>query len=126
MLLDGEATPRAIAAIERGGRTTVLTLHGVTSREAAEALVGRYLEVSAVPLPPGEFYWHELVGLRAVDPDGAELGEVVEVFRAGGAEVYRIEGPRGELLVPAIRDVIREIDLAAGRIVVAYDSEEVG
>jgi ribosomal 30S subunit maturation factor RimM len=50
---------------------------------------------------------------------------VVEVFRAGENEVYRIEGPSGELLVPALRDVVRSIDLASGRIVVRYEAEEV-
>jgi ribosomal 30S subunit maturation factor RimM len=48
------------------------------------------------------------------------------VFRAGDAEVYRIEQTDGsELLIPAIRDVVREIDLEAGVMVVVYESEEV-
>lgn len=125
LFLDGEAEAREVGSLERGGRAPVITLAGIVGREAAEGLVGRYLEVVAAPLPEGEFYWHELEGLTVVDPDGAELGTLVEVFRAGGAEVYRIDGPGGELLVPAVRDVVRDIDLAAGRMVVAYESEEV-
>jgi 16S rRNA processing protein RimM len=50
---------------------------------------------------------------------------LVEVFRAGENEVYRIEGPDGELLIPALREVVRSIDLSAGRMVVRYDAEEV-
>ena len=103
----------------------MIVFDGVTSREAAEPLVGRYLEVAAAELPPGSYYWHQLEGLRVTDPDGMELGTLVEVFRAGEAEVYRVEGERGELLVPALREVVREIDLDAGRMVVAYDPEEV-
>lgn len=125
LFLDGDDQPRAVETIERGGRHPIITLAGVTSREAAEALVGRYLEVPAADLPEGSYYWHQLEGLAVVDLDGAELGTLVEVFRAGGAEVYRIEGDGGELLIPGVRDVVREIDLEAGRMIVAYDPEEV-
>lgn len=125
LFLEGEAEPRTVVRLESGGRHPAITLSDVTSREAAEALVGRYLEAPAAPLPEGTYYWHQLEGLRIVDPTGAELGILVEVFRAGEAEVYRIEGPGGELLVPAVRDVVREIDLAGGRMVVDYRTEEV-
>jgi 16S rRNA processing protein RimM len=60
-----------------------------------------------------------------VDEAGAHLGHVVEIFRAGENEVYRIEGPDGELLVPALRDVVRSIDLEAQQIVIRYEAEEV-
>lgn len=125
LYLDGDDVPRTVAAIERGGRHPVVTLAGVTSREAAEPLVGRYLEVEAGELPEGSYYWHQLEGLQVVDPSGAALGTLVEIFRAGEAEVYRVEGEVGELLIPAVRDVVREIDLASGRIIVAYEPEEV-
>jgi 16S rRNA processing protein RimM len=96
----------------------VIRLEGVDGREAAEALAGRYLEREAAPLPAGSYYWHQLVGLRVTDEEGGELGRVVEVFRAGGNEVYRIEGPRGELLIPALERVVVRIDPAAGVMVV--------
>ena len=87
--------------------------------------MGRYLEAPADDLPAGTYYWHQLIGLAAVDEAGAELGNVVEIFRAGENEVYRIEGPDGELLVPALRDVVRTIDLAGQRMVIRYEAEEV-
>ena len=102
-----------------------LRLDGVATREAATALVGRYLELPARELPEGSYYWHQLQGLRVVDTSGDELGELVEVFRAGENEVYRVVGGGGELLIPALRSVVKEIDLAARRMVVEYDVEEV-
>jgi 16S rRNA processing protein RimM len=60
-----------------------------------------------------------------VNEAGAHLGHVVEIFRAGENEVYRIEGPDGELLVPALRDVVRSIDLEAQQMVIRYEAEEV-
>jgi 16S rRNA processing protein RimM len=125
LFLEGEANPLRITAREAGGRVPVLSLEGVADREAAEALAGRYLEVEAEPLPDGSWYWHELVGLRVADPAGRPLGTVVEIFRAGENEVYRVEGPHGELLLPAIRDVVLAIDVAAGSMTVRWQPEEV-
>ena len=123
--IENETQPRTIREASWGGRVPVLRLEGISDRETAERLAGRYLEAPAEVLPPDTFYWHQLIGLAAVDEAGSELGEVVEVFRAGENEVYRIEGPGGELLIPALRDVVRSIDLAARRMVVRYESEEV-
>jgi 16S rRNA processing protein RimM len=103
----------------------VLRLEGISDRAAAERLAGRYLEAPAEALPPETYYWHQLIGLAAVDEAGSDLGNVVEIFRAGENEVYRIEGPSGELLIPALREVVRSIDLGAGRMVVRYETEEV-
>ena len=123
--VEDEADARTILEAGFGGRVPVLRLEGVSDRAAAERLVGRYLEAPANALPPDTYYWHQLIGLAAVDEAGAELGHVVEIFRAGENEVYRIEGPSGELLIPALRDVVRSIDLAARRMVVRYEAEEV-
>jgi 16S rRNA processing protein RimM len=123
--LEDETEPRRILESAWGGRVPVLHLEGVSDRTAAERLAGRYLEAPPTPLAPDAYYWHQLIGLAVADEAGAELGEVVEIFRAGENEVYRIVGPGGELLVPALRDVVRLIDLDAGRMVVRYAAEEV-
>ena len=123
--IEDEPEPRQIAAIGWGGRVPVLRLEGVDDRGSAEGLIGRYLEAPPVPLPPGTYYWHQLIGLAVADDSGVELGELVEVFRAGENEVYRVKGPTGELLVPALRDVVLAIDLEARRMIVHYKAEEV-
>lgn len=126
LFLEGETTKRRVRAVEPGGRTPVIFIDGVDDRDTAAALRGRYLEVDADPLPEGTYYWHQLVGLSVADEAGNDLGRVAEVFRAGENEVYRVEGPEGELLLPALRDVILSIDLARGRMTVRYEAEEVG
>jgi 16S rRNA processing protein RimM len=125
LYLEGEVSARRVRLSETGGRVPALALEGTDTREQAEALAGRYLEVDAEPLAEGVYYWHQLVGLRVTDEAGTELGSVAEVFRAGENEVYRVEGPGGELLLPSLRDVILSIDLEAGTMVVRYDVEEV-
>ena len=125
LYLEGEAASRRVMAAEPHGRTPVLYLDGIADRDAAAALQGRYLEVDAEPLPEGVYYWHQLVGLQVSDEAGTQLGVVVEVFRVGENEVYRVDGPRGELLLPSLRDVVRSIDLERGSMVVRYEEEEV-
>jgi 16S rRNA processing protein RimM len=126
LFLEDEAKPRRVTTAEWGGRIPAVGLEGITSRDAAAALAGRFLETEPGQLPEGSYYWHQLVGLDVQDPAGSRLGVVREVFRAGEAEVYRVElTDGGELLVPAVRDVVRRIDVDAGVIVVDYASEEV-
>ena len=124
--LEGEPQPTRITAVEAGGKSTVLYLAALDSRAAAEQASGRYLEAAAQSLPAGTYYWDQLIGLEVVDPAGGTIGELVEVFRAGGNEVYRVVGPAGERLVPALHDVVLAVDLEAGRMTVAReDAEEV-
>jgi 16S rRNA processing protein RimM len=123
---EGEATPRRIIEIETGGRAPIVRLEGIDNRQQAEAMINRYLEVAAEPLPEGSYYWHQIVGLKVADEVGRQLGTVVEVFRAGENEVYRVESEgRPDLLLPALREVIRDIDIEAGSMIVRYESEEV-
>jgi 16S rRNA processing protein RimM len=89
-------------------------------RAAAESLRDRYLEaqVSADDRPPGSWYWHEVTGVAVTTLAGEELGRVTDIFRTGGSEVFVVEGPRGEILVPAVTSVIVEFAPTTGRIVV--------
>lgn len=119
--LDGTSSPTHVDRVETGGRTLVAYLGGIDSRDAADAVVGRYLEMAPHELPEGAYYWDDLVGLEVRDPRGAVVGELVEIFRAGENEVYRIVGPSGERLVPALKRVVLELDLDARRMTVADD-----
>ena len=124
--IDGTPNATRIASVESGGKSFVLYLDALKSRGEAEAASGRYIEAEAQPLPEGTFFWDQLVGLEVADERGTVIGELVEVFRAGGNEVYRIVGPDGERLVPALRSVVLDVDLQARRMTVApEDAEEV-
>lgn len=97
----------------------------VSDRTAAEKLRDLYLEAVVAPgeqLPRGEFYWHEVIGCAVVDTAGARLGEVVDLYRAGGAEVALVRGPAGELDIPLVRAVVRIFAPSRGEIVVDVDA----
>ncbi len=116
-----------LAALETGGRVPVLHLDGISSREEAAALAGRYLEGPPRALDAESYFWDDLIGLRVEGPSGEQIGELVEIFRAGGNEVYRVVGPAGERLVPALRNAIARIDLESGVMTLTDDeSEEIG
>lgn len=110
--------------VERGrwqGRSVILKLRGVNTRNQAEAFPGQELRVpEAAPLPDADVYYvHDLIGLRVEDAGGEALGRLSDVFSTGSNDVYVVRGERGELLLPALDDVVKQIDVKAGRIVVA-------
>lgn len=99
-----------------------LKLQGVDTREQAEALIGGELQISrdkVLPLPKGNYYVFELLGLSVVTVQGEALGEIVEVLQPGANDVYVVRGEQEqELLIPAIKQVVKSIDLEARRMVV--------
>lgn len=97
-------------------------------REAAQRLTGRLLTVSrseAASLAEGEFYTFDIIGLKVYDLAGQELGTVENVLRTGSNDVYQVRDEDGrELLIPALKTVVKEIDVAGGRMVVEMPEEE--
>jgi 16S rRNA processing protein RimM len=68
----------------------------------------------AIELPDGEYYFHDLLGLSVADESGEPLGEVTEIMETGANDVYVVTNKAGrELLLPAISEVIREVDLVS-------------
>ena len=76
-----------------------------------ESLRDGYLEaqVGAEDRPAGSWYWHEVVGVTVTTSAGEQLGQVSDIFRTGGSEVFVVEGPRGEVLVPAVASVVAAV-----------------
>jgi 16S rRNA processing protein RimM len=109
--------------VERGrpqGRSVIVKLSGVDTRTQAEALAGKALlapEAARIE-DEGVYYLHDVIGLRVEDTAGEALGRLAEVLSTGSNDVYVVRGDRGELLLPALDDVIREVDVPGGRILV--------
>lgn len=98
-----------------------LQLEGVTDRNMAEALRGRAVYVDrahAVALGEDENFICELEGLHAVDTQGRDIGTLREVLTPNSVcDVYVFDTERGEMMIPALKRVVREVDVAGGRIV---------
>ncbi len=106
------------------GRGWWLTFREIPDRNAAERLRDVYLEIDAPdePRAPGLWFFHELEGLTVRAVSGEELGTIVEIYRAGGAEVFVVRGPRGELDVPGVRGIVTELAPERGEMIVDLDA----
>ena len=103
------------------GQRGRLKLAGVNSRQAAEELRDQVILIpfaEAAPLPVGRYYPPQIVGVEVVTTDGERLGAIVEIVETGSNDVYVVQTPGGELLLPAIADVVKSFDVDAQRMVV--------
>ncbi len=100
----------------------LLAIEGLTSRERAEEWRGQevFLRGGDTEALPEDTYYHwQILGLQVVSERGEALGVLEKVLETGANDVYVVTGPGGEeLLLPAIEEVVREVDLEAGRMVV--------
>lgn len=120
VLIRGDAYTVQSARIQ--GNALLLKLAEVADRNAAETFRGADVEVrteDAGALPKGQFYWHQVIGLQVIDiTTSEELGTVADIIETGANDVYLVRGARGEVLIPAIKDVVKDIDLANGRMLI--------
>ena len=99
----------------------LLKLRGVDSIDAADSLRGALVQIrrqEAVSLPANEFYIHDLIGCEVVTAEGRVLGKLTSVLKSSANDVFVIGQGKDEILLPAIKEVVREVDLAQRRILV--------
>lgn len=118
-----ERGPLTVGRARRHGERLLILFDGVTDRNAADDLRGTYLVVDSAALPalddPDEFHDHELVGLAVLTSDGARVGVVDDVTHLGQDLLVVRRDDGGETLVPFVREIVPEVDVAAGRLVIA-------
>jgi len=100
------------------------TFEELADRTAAEGARGIVLTVGVDPderpEDPEEFYDHQLVGLSVLDLEGRELGTVTGLVHGGAQDLLNVRTPdRRDALVPFVAELVPEVDLEAGRVVVA-------
>jgi 16S rRNA processing protein RimM len=116
----GEAhIPLTVRSQRNHQQGLLLAFEGFASPESIGRFRNQMLYVSIQDvhnLPEGEFYYHELLGLQVEDETGALLGTLTEILETGANDVYVIEDASGaEILVPAIPDVVLNIDVEVGK-----------
>jgi 16S rRNA processing protein RimM len=112
--------PFLIDSIRAQDKTLLLRLKTVEDTEQAGRLRNKlvYVQTKELPgLPDGEYYFHQLVGLKVVDESGHLLGSLEEILKTGANDVYVVRSEDGsELLLPAIDPVILEVNLERSEI----------
>ncbi|MFC2026331.1 ribosome maturation factor RimM [Chloroflexota bacterium] len=114
--------PFRILNCKQHGRALLISFHDYTSVDDVGHLRNQMVYVKTddrPPLPEGEYYFHQLLGLRVVSAENQVIGTLVQILETGANDVYIVRSDSGEeVLLPAIKNVIREIDIDRGEILV--------
>jgi 16S rRNA processing protein RimM len=123
----GKLEEVALAECRAHGEYLVARFEGCEDRDKAGRYRGAEVAVRREDLPKPakhEFYQADLIGLEVVNLQGERLGSITGFFSAGGAnEVMRVAHESGERLLPATAEVIRRVDLEAGRVEVEWGAD---
>ncbi len=104
----------AVEGVRRKGGSVLLKLEGVDDRTAAEALTGAEIGVGrndVCPIPEGTYYVFDLIGCRVVGKDDRDIGLIDDVWKTPANDVFAVKTASGEVLIPVVQSVVKEIDL---------------
>ena len=101
----------------------LIKFKGIEDRSSAEERMGGEIYIKKeeqVPLEEGEFYYHQLIGLKVLDESGREVGTVKSIFEQPASHILEVETPKGKtILIPFIDHFVKEVNLEKGQIVVS-------
>jgi 16S rRNA processing protein RimM len=120
MVLEG--AEREVEWSRPGHPGLVVKFRGIDNRTMADLFRGHYLEVAeaeARPLAEGRFYHHQVVGLTVLTSSGQKLGVIAEILERPANDVWVSRDGTVEHLIPATKDAVVQVDVDAGRVVVA-------
>ena len=128
--MQGQRQSRRLLDARPQGKSLVVRLEGIDTRELAEQWAGAEVSIEKTALPEldsGEYYWHQLEGLEVETCDGVKLGRVDHLFETGANDVLVVKPSEGSLddrerLLPFLPDdVIVQVDLAGRFMIVDWD-----
>lgn len=118
----GQAEPVKIVSATAMGRVWVLQIEGVNSPEKAKHFTNLelWVERSIIPaLSDMEYFHHDIIGCRIFDEHGNELGVIEKIIETGANDIWQVARKGGgEILLPAIRDVVRSLDIKNKKVIV--------
>lgn len=116
-----DSTVRQIIGSRPHGKMLLVHFQDIESRTAADQLRGAFIFVDKDEVPPAreDSYWeHELAGCEVFDSDGHKIGVMTEIVERAEQDLWRVTSTNGEVLVPAVKDIVISVDIKARRIVV--------
>jgi len=112
----GKTEEHGLASVSSHGRKVLVALKGYTDINQVIPFVGSEVLIKREQLPPveeGEYYWHDLIGMKVVTDTGRHLGILESIIETGSNDVYVVTSGKEEVLIPALEDVVVSVDLAA-------------
>jgi 16S rRNA processing protein RimM len=117
----GKEITVTVQSVRYTGVVPYMLFKGYDTPEQAKTLNGWLLKVpeqEVMPLPEGRYYWYELIGMEVVSEEGETLGIIVDIFETGSNDIYVMKQGKKEIYLPAIREVIKQVDRQTRRMVV--------
>jgi len=118
VMLNGQRQEFTIERAWEHKQFIILKFTEIPDMNAAAKLKGGLLQITRqdlAALPEGSYYIFEIVGLKVIDTEGRELGQVTEVLQTGANDVYVVKRSEGkDILIPALKSVVKDIDIPAG------------
>ncbi len=118
---DGEELVLTVERVRKHKGRLIIGFKGRKTRDDANELRSRVIWMTRQqigPLDEGRWYVQDLVGMTVVTDEDEELGRLVDVMHQGASDIFVVETESGELLLPVIDDVIRDVDIEGGRVTV--------
>ncbi len=116
-----EQKHRILSCAQSRQGITIIKLEGVETEAQARALTGQELSALAngtSALSEDEYFHYQLIDLQVLTEEGEDLGLITEIIATGSNDVYVVAGPSGEILLPALAQVIRQVNVPAGTMTV--------
>jgi 16S rRNA processing protein RimM len=117
----GKEVACEVRSVRNAGSILFIQLTGYDSPEKARSINGWLIKIpeeEAVPLPEGTYYWFELIGMEVISESGEKLGTIVDVFETGSNDVYVMKKGRKETYIPATKEIVKQVDRNAKRMVI--------
>lgn len=124
--IHGNWKPLTLTSLDIKGNAIIGHVEGCLTRDDAAVLTNTDIGIKRNQLPalqPGEFYWHQLLGLQVITPQGDVLGEVVDIMPTGSNDVLVIKGHKRHLIPYLIGQVILNVDEKQRLITVDWDAD---
>jgi len=118
---EGKEQKRRIKGARYIKDSVLLSLEGILSAEQAKGLVNYFIKITESDLehlPEGEYYIFQLIGIEVFTDQGVRVGALTDIFSTGSNDIYVVTEGNKEYLVPAIRDIVKEIDMERRRMVI--------
>jgi 16S rRNA processing protein RimM len=120
LMIGQKGAPLEILGAQNRQSFYIIELAGFTHISQVEPLKGETLFIKKEQLDEpeeDEYYWRDLIGLKVIDMHGSVLGEIVDIFSTGSNDVYVVDKSK-QYFIPATKDVIKEISLEKGSIII--------
>jgi len=117
----GEETALTLVSLRPQGKLWIGQFREIPGIDEAQKIVGKQVYLPRNRLSPaaeGEYFYYQLIGLKVETTKGSFLGRLIAIIETGSNDVYVVDRQGKEVLIPALEDVVVEVDLTRGQMII--------